>query len=81
MLVRGEVDAVAIAALVGEVGEVAERQQVGGREQGEAILAGQPLAALDLGGDRSQAGVGLSDRPSVGLSYGHGTRRSASVTL
>jgi hypothetical protein len=48
VLVRGEEDAVAVLAAVGEVGEVAEGQEVGGREEREAVVPRQPFASFAL---------------------------------
>src|SRR5437660_4535945 len=66
VLVGGEVDAVAIAPSVCEVREVAEGEQVVRGKQREAILAGEPLAAFDLGRNGCE---------------GHATLFTASVTL
>src|SRR5579859_4801740 len=66
VLVRREVDAVAVPPPVGEIGEAADRQQVRRCKKREAILARQSLAAFDLVGDRSEV---------------HATLLTASVTL
>src|ERR1051326_967138 len=66
VLVRREVDAIAVPAAVREIGEPADRQQVVRCEKREAILARQPLSPLDLLRDESQT---------------HGALRIASVTL
>src|SRR2546430_12596761 len=67
MLVRGEEHAVAVAAAVREVAEPADGEEVVGLEQGQPVVARQPLAALDLLGD------GLESRVP------HAARRTASV--
>src|SRR2546425_5048793 len=69
MLVRREEHAVAVAAAVREVAEPADGEEVVGLEQGQPVVARQPLAALDLLGD------GLESR------IPHAARRTASVAL
>ena len=66
VLIRCEVDAVAVLPSVGEIGEAADAQQVGRCKKREAILARQSLAAFDLVADRSEV---------------HATLLTASVTL
>jgi len=62
VLIRREVDAVAVPPPVGEIGEAADRQQVGRCKKREAILARQSLAAFDLVADRSEVQRYLPDR-------------------
>jgi hypothetical protein len=52
VLVRGKEDAVAVPALIREVGEAADGQEIGRLEQREAVLATQPFTALDFCRDR-----------------------------
>ncbi|HXJ30399.1 MAG TPA: hypothetical protein VNG35_07150, partial [Gemmatimonadales bacterium] len=52
VLIGGEGDAVAVLALIGEICEPADGQQVRGVEEREPILAAEPLAPLDLAADR-----------------------------
>jgi len=51
-LIRGEVDTVAVRALVREVGEATDGQEIGGVKQREAVLATEPLTAFDFFRDR-----------------------------
>src|SRR5712691_2448221 len=74
VLVGGEVDAVAVVAAVGEVGEAADREEVGRVEQRQRVVPGQPLAALDLVSEGSECGVFLS-------AVVHAARRTATVAL
>src|SRR3981081_2504204 len=66
VLIRREVDAVAVLAQVGEIGKATDREQVWRSKKREAILARQPFAPFDLVGDRSEV---------------HATLLTASVTL
>src|ERR1700716_1945395 len=52
VLIRREVDAVAVLPLVGDIGEPTDREQVRRSKKREAVLARQPLAPFDLLGDR-----------------------------
>ena len=63
VLVRGEVDAVAVAAPVGQVAEAADGEEIAGVEEGEPIVAGEPLTALDLGNDRGQRRIPGGHQP------------------
>ena len=59
VLVRGERDAVAVLRAIDRVGHVAEADQVGAGEQRDAVFRRQPLAALDLVGDRAESAGSL----------------------
>ena len=52
-----EVGLVAVQALAHQVGQVAERQDVGGAVERQAVFEGQPLARFHLVADRLQTGV------------------------
>jgi hypothetical protein len=53
VLVRGEEDAIAVLAPVGDVREAADLEEIGGGEQRQGVRAPEPLATLDFPGDRA----------------------------
>src|SRR5256885_8185212 len=71
VLVRREIDAVAVLGAVRLIGQPPDREQVRRVEEREAVLARQALGSLDLFRDRME-------RRILG---GHAARRMASVTL
>ena len=52
-----EIGGVAVQALAHEVGQVAEREDIGGAEQGEAVFESQALAGFHFGADRNQTRI------------------------
>ena len=52
-----EVGRVAVQPLAHEVGQVAERQDIGGAVQRQAVLEGQPLAGFHFVANRDQTGI------------------------
>src|SRR5262249_20236384 len=87
VLIGGEKDAVAVAALIREIREPADSQQVRGVEERESVFPGESLPPLDLDRYRFECGVARCGSTSPGRGPGvprstilH-TRRTASVTL
>src|SRR3989442_4489648 len=77
VLIRREVNALAVPTSIGKVGQPTDGQQVVRCKKREAILARQPFATFNFRGDGNQLWV----RPTVRPSGRHATLRTASVTL